>query len=73
MIDNLTIERLSTDGMHKLTHVTGREGVEIDGIRLTKSVPFQVVFDKNNNCFRWNAIEVNKVGKTDLVLYTYSL
>ena len=73
LIDNLTIERLSTDGMHKLTYVTGREGVEIDGIRLTKSVPFQVVFDKNNNCFRWNAIEVNKVGKTDLVLYTYSL
>ena len=73
LIDNLTIDRFSPDGMHKLTYVTGNEGVEIDGVRLTKSVPFQVVFDKNNNCFRWNAIEVNETGKTDLVIYTYTL
>lgn len=70
---NLVIDKFSTDGMHKLTYVDGKEGVEIDGVKMTESVPFQVVFDKNSNCFRWNAIEVNKEGKTDLVLYKYNI
>ena len=35
--------------------------------------PFQVVYDKENKCFRWNAIETNKEGKTDLVIYKYAL
>lgn len=73
LIDNLPIDKFSTDGMHKLSYVTGQKGVEIDGVRMTESVPFQVVYDKNEKCFRWNAIEVTPEGKKDLVLYTYSL
>ncbi|MCR5658351.1 MAG: hypothetical protein K6G25_03390 [Bacteroidales bacterium] len=73
LIDNLPIDKFSADGMHKLSYVTGQKGVEIDGVRMTESVPFQVFFDKNDKCFRWNAIEVNREGKTDLVVYTYSL
>ena len=73
LIDNLPIDRFSADGMHKLSYVTGRKGVEIDGVKMTESVPFQVVFDKNEKCFRWNAIETTIEGKTDLVIYTYSL
>jgi len=73
LIDNLAVDKFSSDGMHKLSYVSGRAGVEIDGVRLTESVPFQVYFDKDNKCFKWNAIEVNKEGKTDLVVYTYSL
>lgn len=73
LIDNLPIEKFSTDGMHKLSYVTGQKGVEIDGIRLTESVPFQVIYDKNEKCFRWNAIEVTPEGKRDLVIYTYQL
>lgn len=73
LIDNLPIDRLSSDGMHKLSYVTGQKGVIIDGVKMTESVPFQVVYDKNDKCFRWNAIEVTPEGKTDLVIYTYSL
>lgn len=73
LIDNLPIEKFSTDGMHKLSYVTGQKGIEIDGIRLTESVPFQVIYDKDEKCFRWNAIEVAPGGKTDLVIYTYQL
>lgn len=73
LIDNLPIDKFSADGMHKLSYVTGQKGVEIDGERVTESVPFQVVYDKNDKCFRWNAIETTPEGKSDLVIYTYSL
>ena len=73
LIDNLPIDKFSADGMHKLSYVTGQKGVEIDGVRMTESVPFQVVFDKNEKCFKWNAIETTIEGKTDLVIYSYSL
>ncbi|MBR7023380.1 MAG: hypothetical protein IKI09_07920 [Bacteroidales bacterium] len=73
LIDNLVVDRLSSNGMHKLSYVSGREGVEIDGMRMTESVPFQVVYDKNEKSFKWNAIEINSEGRTDLVIYTYSL
>ncbi len=73
LIDNLRIDKFSTDGMHKLSYVTGRKGVEIDGVKMTESVPFQVVFDKNEKCFKWNAIETTREGKTDLVVYSYPL
>lgn len=72
LVDNLAIDKFSSDGMHKLSYVSGMEGVEIDGVRMTKSIPFQVYYDKNAKCFRWNAIERTKDGKTDLVIYTYS-
>lgn len=73
LIDNLHIDKFSPDGMHKLSYVTGKKGVEIDGVKMTESVPFQVVFDKNEKCFKWNAIETTIEGKTDLVIYSYSL
>ena len=73
LIDNLAIERCSSDGMHKLSYVSGKEGVEIDGVRVSESIPFQVVYDKKDKCFRWNAIETTSEGKTDLVIYKYSL
>ena len=73
LIDNLTIDKYSFNGMHKLSYVTGQKGVEIDGVKVTNSIPFQVVYDKEGKCFRWNAIETNKEGKTDLVIYKYSL
>ena len=73
LIDNLIIDRCSADGKHKLSYVSGQEGVEIDGVRVAESVPFQVVYDKKDNCFRWNAIETNGEGKTDLVIYKYKL
>ena len=73
LIDNLAIEKYSFNGMHKLSYVTGQKGVEIDGVKVTNSIPFQVVYDKENKCFRWNAIETNKEGKTDLVIYRYAL
>ena len=73
LIDNLPMEKFSSDGAHKLSYVTGQKGVEIDGVRLTESVPFQVIYDKSEKCFRWNAIEVTPEGKRDLVIYSYQL
>lgn len=73
IIDNLAVDKYSSDGMHKLSYVTGQKGVEIDGQIITQSVPYQVFFDKDKKCFRWNAIEINGEGKTDLVIYTYKL
>ena len=73
LIDNLSIDRLSPDGRHKLSYVTGRKGVKIDGVTVAESVPFQVVYDKEYKCFRWNAIEKSNQGKTELVVYRYSL
>ena len=73
LIDNLSIDRLSPDGKHKMSYVTGRKGVTIDGVMMTESVPFQVVYDKDAKCFRWNAIEKNSKGLTELVVYTSTL
>ena len=73
LIDNLRIDKFSPDGMHKLSYVTGQKGVEIDDVKMTESVPFQVIYDKEEKCFKWNAIEVTREGKTDLVIYTYPL
>ena len=72
LIENLPIDRLSPDGKHKLSYVTGRKGVIIDGMMMTESAPFQVVYEKENKCFRWNAIEKNSKGQTELVVYKYS-
>ena len=72
LIDNLSIDRMSPDGKHKLSYVTGRKGVTIDGMMMTESVPFQVVYEKDNKCFKWNAIEKNSKGQTELVVYKYS-
>ena len=72
LIDNLSIERMSPDGKHKMSYVTGRKGVTIDGVMMTESVPFQVVYDKEAKCFRWNAIEKNSKGLTELVVYKYA-
>ena len=72
-IGDLEVDMFSADGKHKLTYVNGKEGVTVDGTKVAESLPFQVVYDKNNNCFRWNAIEVNKESKTDLVLYRYRI
>lgn len=73
LIDNLSIDRLSPDGKHKLSYVSGRKGIEIDGVVVAESVPFQVIYDKEYKCFRWNAIEKNTKGQTELVVYKYSL
>lgn len=73
LIDNLAIDKYSSDGMHKLSYVSGKAGVEIDGVRVAESVPFQVVYDKKDKCFKWNAIETSMEGKTELVIYKYSL
>lgn len=73
LVDGLVIDKYSSNGMHKLSYVTGQKGVEIDGVKVTNTIPFQVVYDKENKCFRWNAIETNKEGKTDLVIYKYAL
>lgn len=73
LIDHLAIDLYSSNGKHKLSYVSGRKGVEIDGVRVSESAPFQVVYDKKGKCFRWNAVETSDAGKTDLVLYKYSL
>lgn len=73
LIEDLVIDRVTPDGLHRLTYTTGREGVVIDGVRVTQTIPYQVIYDKNEKCFKWNSIEVNKEGKTDLLIYTYSL
>lgn len=73
VIEGLVIDKFSSDGMHKLTYTVGREGLVIDDVRLMQTVPYQVVYDKAEKCFIWNSIEINKEGKTDLVIYKYSL
>lgn len=74
--DNIKGQKItitSNDGTNKLSYVNGKAGVEINGEQMTSSVPFQVFFDKINNCFSWNAIEINPQGITELVVYRYSL
>lgn len=70
MIENMTV-RIIEEDLPRLSYVVGKKGVIINGIRLTESVPFQVVVDKVNNCFRWNAIETKPDGKIELVVYKY--
>lgn len=62
----------SENGRHKLSYQKGVPGVEIDGKRMTESVPCQAFMDEKNNCFVWNAIEKNG-EKTELVIYKYFL
>lgn len=74
--DNIKGQKItitSKDGLNKFSYVNGEEGVEINGLQMTNSVPFQVRFDKYNNCFVWNAIEINHKGTTELVVYRYNI
>ena len=60
----------SGDGKHKLSYQKSQPYVEIDGQKLTHSVPCSAVYDERTHAFIWNAIEeVN--GKTELVIYKY--
>ena len=66
-----------TDAQIEITDV---DAPQLISTSLTEEKPIffgetniKVVFDKNEKCFRWNAIETTIEGKTDLVIYTYSL
>lgn len=65
--------RIVPDNKHFLEYVVGEEGLWIDGKQVITTEPFQVVYDLKHNCFRWNCIEPNKEGKTELVIYKYYL
>ena len=69
-IDGMNVKIVSS-GNHTLEYVKGQSGLTIDGKRRTESVPFQVFLDAKHNCFRWNCIEHNREGKTELVIYKY--
>lgn len=71
-IDGMNVKITSND-KHTLEFVTGKEGVTIDGARRVSSVPFQVYYDSKHGYFRWNSIESNREGKTNLVIYKYHL
>lgn len=71
-IDGMNM-RLASNDKHTLEYVTGRGGVTIDGARRVGSVPFQVYYDSKHGFFRWNSIESNREGKTELVIYKYHL
>lgn len=71
-IDGMNVKITSND-KHTLEFVTGQGGVTIDGARRVTSVPFQVYYDSKHGYFRWNSIESNREGKTDLVVYKYHL
>lgn len=74
-VDDLLAGRLvkmcSADGVHCLTYVSGKEGLEIDGTVMCQSMPFQVVYDQRAQCFQWNAIEETKDGHNELVVYKF--
>ena len=60
----------SSDGKHKLSYQVNQPYVEIDGQRLTHSVPCAAAYDERTHAFIWNALEeVN--GKIELVIYKY--
>lgn len=60
----------SSDGKHKLSYQMNQPFVEIDGQKLTHSVPCAAVYDERTHAFIWNALEeVN--GKIELVIYKY--
>jgi len=63
---------LSNDGMHKMTYQKDKQGVEIDGIKLTESYPCYAIFDEQNKCFVWNAIE-ERGEEIELVIYKFSV
>lgn len=71
-IDGMNV-RLTSNDKHILEFVTGQGGVTIDGARRVASVPFQVYYDSKHDFFRWNSIEYNREGKTELVIYKYHL
>ena len=73
MRDGLEIKQCSDDMKHTLSYVSGEAGISIDNVTLTGFVPFQAYFDKAHDCFCWNAIEWNKEGKAELVLYKYNI
>ena len=71
-IDGMNV-KLTSNNKHTLEFVSGQGGVTIDGARRVASVPFQVYYDSKHGFFRWNSIEPNREGKTDLVIYKYHL
>lgn len=70
--DGQLITVFSNDGKHKLTYRRGLSGVEIDGVKITETVPCYAVYDVHNKSFLWNAIE-NADGRTELVIYRYAI
>lgn len=66
------VVRISMEG-HTLEYVVGKEGLRIDGRQVVKNEPFQVLYDAQYKCFRWNCIEPTPEGKSELVLYKYKL
>lgn len=71
-IDGMKI-KISSNNHHVLEYVTGSPGLSIDGQWIINSIPYQVVYDTKHNCFRWNCIEPNREGKTELVIYRYHM
>jgi hypothetical protein len=71
-IDGMDI-KITSNNKHILKYVTGEPGLSIDGKRIIETTPFQVIYDSKHNFFRWNCIEPNKKGKTELVIYKYYL
>ena len=68
--DVVTVQ--SNDGKHKLTYQVDTPSVKVDGVEMAKSVPCSAIYDERNHAFIWNAIE-NKGGKTELVVYKYTV
>ena len=71
-LDGMNV-RITSNDKHVLEYVAGQGGVTIDGERSVGAVPFQVYYDSQHGFFRWNCIEPNKEGKTELVIYKYHL
>ena len=71
-IDGMDI-KITSNNKHTLEYVTGEAGLSIDGRRIIETKPFQVIYDSKHNFFRWNCIEPNREGKTELVIYKYHL
>lgn len=69
-INDRPVTLLSNDGMHKMTYQKDKQGVEIDGKKLTESVPCYAILDEQSKCFVWNAIEKKDEG-IELVIYKY--
>ena len=58
---------------HTLNYVVGQGGLWIDGNKIVAAEPFQVYYDSQHSCFRWNCVEPTQEGKTELVVYKYKL
>lgn len=65
--------RINSDDGHYLSYVTGRRGVKVDGVQCSESEPLQVLYNNEEHCFRWNAIETANDGTIELVVYKYYL